>query len=88
MNRSIYWGIIVSSVVMGVSSAANATYLQCSEFHQSYGYAGTNPPVTATIMHSDIGGWTVTYTLKSGMLVNRSAQFGMTELASRIWTVG
>ena len=67
---------------------ANATtYLACNGgFHQSFGYAGTNPPTYATVARQDNGVWSVTYILRDGKAVQRSSQFDMTDCSDAYHT--
>ena len=68
----------LAALLAGVSVSARAdTYLNCSDFHQTFGYAGTNPPVTARVTHLDYGRWTVTYYLRNGEVVFRENQLVM-----------
>jgi gag-polyprotein putative aspartyl protease len=74
MKRILITSVSAVGLICGVGSAAHATLLQCSDFHQSYGYAGRNPPATAVISHEG-GYWSVHYVLQDGMTVERRSQF-------------
>ena len=71
---------LLAALLAGVSVPAHAdTYLNCNDFHQTLGYAGANPPLTARVTHLDYGRWTVTYYLRDGQVVFRENQFGMSD---------
>ena len=74
MKHLLITTVAATALLSGVNLPAHA--LQCSNFVQVSGYAGTNPPVSATVS-ADGGMWSVFYTLKSGMTVDRSTQFAM-----------
>jgi hypothetical protein len=75
------------ALLAGVIVSARAdTYLNCSDFHQTFGYAGTNPPVTARVTHLDYGRWTVTYYLRNGEVVFRENQLVMSDKTDRTKT--
>ena len=84
MNRLLSAALAVASLG-SVSAPAHATLLQCSNFNQISGYAGHNPPVTATVLH-DNAGWRVSYILRNGETVQRSSQFGMGEASDNTKT--
>lgn len=71
--------ILAAALLCGASvyaANAHATLLQCSRFNQISGYAGHNPPATATVTFGN-GAWSVHYVLQNGQTVDRSTQFGM-----------
>ena len=75
---------LLAALLTGLSVSARADiYLNCSDFHQTFGYAGTNPPVTARVTHLDYGRWTVTYYLRNGEVVFRENQFVMSDYSNQ-----
>jgi hypothetical protein len=79
MKRMLITSVSAAGLICGIGSAAHATQLQCSGFHQATGYAGRNPPETAVVSHEG-GYWSIHYALRDGMTVERRAQFDVTDV--------
>ena len=69
---------LLATLLAGVSIPAHANlYLNCHDFHQTFGYAGVNPPVSARVTYD--GMWKVTYYLQNGQVVYRENQYVMSD---------
>jgi hypothetical protein len=71
--------LLAATLLCGVSMPAHAIYLQCSNFNNISGYTGTNPPVSAVVMHGNPSGRTIIYTLLDGQTVSRETQFAIND---------
>ena len=76
ITKAIACVAIASLIALG--GAAHA--YECSNFVQTVGDVGRNPPVSATVAHD--GAWFIVYKLQDGRTVNRADQYAIVDASN------